>query len=219
MRPRVKVCCIQDREEAWTAIRAGADAIGLVGRGLSGPEVIEDDDRIAHIAQSVPPGVDAFLLTKEAEPDALAAQVRRCATAVVQICDAVSPACYDAVRATSPSVKIVQVVHVGGPEALEEARAIAPLVDAVLLDSGVPTGPNPVFGGTGKTHDWDVSAAIVDALDTPVWLAGGLRVSNVADAFAKVQPYGLDLCSGVRTDGRLDPEKVRAFLGITNTLG
>lgn len=211
MRARVKICCIQSRADAQLAVRAGADAIGLVGRGLSGPEVIEDDDRIAYIADSVPPFVSTFLLTREQDPDALAAQVLRCRTSTVQICDAVSPDAWAAVRAASPATRIVQVVHVSGAESIDEARELAPHVDAILLDSGTPSGDAPVFGGTGLTHDWSISARIVEALETPVILAGGLRATNVAEAIAKVRPFGIDLCSGVRENGMLDADRLKAF--------
>ena len=218
MRPRVKICCIQSEEEAAIAIGAGADAIGIVGRGLSGPEVIEDDERIAAIAATAPPGVDTFLLTRESDPQALARQVHTARCSVVQICDAVSPSAYEAVRELNPCVRIVQVVHVTGEGAIRQAAERAELVDAILLDSGSPSGPNPVFGGTGATHDWAISAAIVRLLDTPVFLAGGLNRENVIDAYSRVYPWGLDLCSGVRTDGALDAQKVQAFIARTRYL-
>jgi phosphoribosylanthranilate isomerase len=216
--PRLKICCIQDEAEAALAVSVGADLLGLVGRGLSGPEVIDDDDRIAAIADAVPPGVVAVLLTREADPDALAAQVVRTRVGAVQICDAVPPAAWAAVRRAAPGVRILQVVHVGGPDALDDARAVAPHVDAVLLDSGTPQGATPAYGGTGKTHDWSISAAIVRAIDRPVFLAGGLTADNVAEAWATVRPFGLDLCTGVRTGGRLDPAKLTAYVAAARAL-
>lgn len=218
MRPRVKVCCILTPEEAALAVDAGADAVGLVGPGLSGPEV-RTEDEIARIAATVPPPVATFLLTRLADPSALAAQVRRCGTSVVQICDAVTPEAWSAVRAAAPSVKIIQVVHMSAADPMAEALAAAPHVDALLLDSGTPAGPNPVYGGTGHTHDWRLSRAIVAASPRPVWLAGGLRPENIVEAWETVRPFGLDLCSGVRSNGRLDPARVRAFLDTARTLG
>lgn len=218
MRPRLKICCIQDVAEARAAIAAGADCLGLVGRGLSGPEVIDDDDHIAAVAASVPPGVTPWLLTREVDPDVVVARVRHTRVGAVQLCDAAVPEVWRALRTELPNVRIVQVVHVQGPEAVDQARAVAPHVDAVLLDSGAPAGPTPTFGGTGATHDWAISARIVAALDTPVWLAGGLRTANVAEAYATVRPYGLDLCSGVRRDGRLDPDEAARFGAVTLAL-
>jgi phosphoribosylanthranilate isomerase len=218
MRPRVKMCCIQSAEEVDIAVRAGADAIGLVGRGLSGPEVIEDDEVIRAIAATVPAGVASFLLTREQDPDRLAAQVVRCSTSVVQLCDAVDPAAWRAVRRQAPWVRILQVVHVSGEEAVEQALAAAPHVDGLLLDSGAPSGPSPVYGGTGQTHDWSVSARIVAQSSVPVWLAGGLRADNVAEAWRIVRPFGLDLCSGLRTAGALDPLKAERFMAAVARL-
>ncbi|MEL6945686.1 MAG: phosphoribosylanthranilate isomerase, partial [Bacteroidota bacterium] len=94
------------------------------------------------------------------------------------------------------------------------AIEIAPQVDALLLDSGNPNLKVKTLGGTGKTHDWNLSCQIVDAVDVPVYLAGGLKTENVADAIAMVQPYGLDLCSGVRTNGYLDKEKLTQFMNV-----
>ncbi|MEL7362634.1 MAG: hypothetical protein AAFN13_11225, partial [Bacteroidota bacterium] len=97
------------------------------------------------------------------------------------------------------------------PDELAEAARVAPHVDALLLDSGRPSAAIPELGGTGRTHDWSLSRRIVEAVDTPVFLAGGLRASNVGEAIRAVRPFGIDLCSGVRTDGALDPVKLGAF--------
>ena len=78
---------------------------------------------------------------------------------------------------------------------------LAARVDALLLDSGRPDAQVKTLGGTGLTHDWALSAEIVAQVDRPVFLAGGLRESNVAEAIAQVKPFGVDLCSGVRTEG------------------
>jgi phosphoribosylanthranilate isomerase len=217
MRPRVKICCILDEEEAALAVRAGADCVGLVGPGLSGPEV-RDEVTIARIARTLPPPVGGVLLTRERAPDALVAQVRRCAAPWVQICDEVSSEAWSALRANTPNVRILQVVHVDGPEAIARAAQTAPFVDAILLDSGTPSGPNPVYGGTGRTHDWSISRDIVRTCGRPVFLAGGLRPENVADAWATVRPFGLDLCSGVRVAGRLDADRLRDFFDAVSRL-
>lgn len=208
-RTRVKICCIGSEAEARTAIETGADALGLVAEMPSGPGTISDD-RIEAIARGVPPGVDSFLLTSRTAPDAVVEHVLGCRTSVVQLVRAVDPEVYAALRARAPNVRIVQVVHVEGEASLAEARRVGGSVDAVLLDSGRPSASE--FGGTGRVHDWAVSAAIVEALDVPVYLAGGLRAENVGEAIRQVRPYGLDLCSGVRTDGALDAVKLQAFM-------
>ena len=111
-----------------------------------------------------------------------------------------------------PGVAIVQVIHVNGMESVEEAISVTPHVDALLLDSGNQSLATKVLGGTGQTHDWHVSAEIRRSVRAPVFLAGGLRASNVRDAIRQVDPWGLDVCSGVRTDGRLDRAKLDAFI-------
>lgn len=211
MRTRVKVCCIASANEAKMAIRAGADAIGLVAEMPSGPGPIPDE-LIAEIASSIPPGVDSFLLTSETEPESVVAHVRRCGTSVVQLVDTVPRKTYAALREACPGVRIVQVIHVEDEGAIEQARDVASLVDAILLDSGCPGAEKPELGGTGRVHDWVVSARVVREAAAPVFLAGGLNVENVRSAIGQVAPYGVDLCSGVRTAGTLDEELLSKFM-------
>lgn len=85
-------------------------------------------------------------------------------------------------------------------------------MDAILLDSGNPTLAVKELGGAGRTHDWSVSRAIVESVRVPVYLAGGLRAENVGAAVEAVRPVGVDVCTGVRTDGRLDDLKLQAFI-------
>jgi phosphoribosylanthranilate isomerase len=207
---RVKICCIATQEEAALAVGHGAAALGLVGRMPSGPGVIEDR-LIAQIARTVPPPVATFLLTSETEAEAIVDHARRCGTNTVQLVDAVELSVYEAIRRALPHLKIVQVIHVSGPESVTDARARAPLVDALLLDSGRPNAAVRELGGTGRTHDWSLSREIVAAVERPVFLAGGLRPENVAQAIRQVRPFGVDLCTGVRRDGRLDPERLQSF--------
>ena len=86
------------------------------------------------------------------------------------------------------------------------------VAEALLLDSGRPPAPVRGFGGTGRTHDWRISRSICDLVAVPVYLAGGLYLENVAEAVRAVRPFGVDACSGLRTEGRLDPVKVAAFM-------
>ena len=207
---RVKVCCIQDREEASLAVRAGASALGLVSEMPSGPGVIAEE-AIAEIAALAPPAVATFLLTCRTDPDALVEQAARTRVSTIQICDRPAPGAYAALRRALPALKIVQVVHVVGEEAVGEARAAAEEADAVLLDSGNPGLAVKELGGTGRRHDWAISARVREGVAVPVFLAGGLDAGNVAEAVRTVRPYALDVCSGVRTQGRLDPERLAWF--------
>lgn len=209
-RPRVKICCVASAEEARAAVECGASAVGLVSEMPSGPGVIAED-LIAEIASRVPPPVATFLLTCRQEAAAIVAQQRRCRVNTIQLCDRVAPEVHAELRARLPGVSLVQVVHVAGEESFEEALAVAPRVDALLLDSGNQSLAVKELGGTGRVHDWRISRRIRDAAPVPVFLAGGLNPSNVAEASAAVRPFGLDVCSGVRTGGKLDVDKLRAF--------
>lgn len=189
----------------------GATALGLVGPMPSGPGVISNEE-IAEIAAQVPSTVETFLLTSETKAENIIAHHKIAPTTTLQLVDALEGRRYEVIRGALPEVKIVQVLHVLGEETIQEAIEIAPQVDALLLDSGNPNLEVKTLGGTGKTHDWSISRRIVEAVDVPVYLAGGLKAENVAQAIREVQPYGVDLCSGVRTEGQLDKEKLRLFM-------
>ncbi len=210
MPTRLKVCCIASRAEAQIAIRYGASAIGLVSAMPSGPGPI-DEALIAEIALSVPPPVATFLLTCAVTADAIVDQVRRCRPSTLQLVDAVEPGVYAKLRRALPGIKLVQVIHVLDHASIAEARQAARRVDALLLDSGNPNLTVKELGGTGLAHDWRLSRQIVESVGVPVFLAGGLNPANVRDAMATVRPFGIDVCSGLRTDGRLDEGKLAAF--------
>jgi phosphoribosylanthranilate isomerase len=216
MRTRIKICCMASVEEAHLAIAAGADAVGLVGAMPSGPGPIADE-LIATIARRVPPPVASFLLTCETSAEAIADHVERTQPTTVQIVSHIEPAQSERLARLLPNVGRVQVIHVEDDRALELIDAYAPHVHAFLLDSGRPGAAIPEFGGTGRVHDWAVSAAFVRASRRPVFLAGGLTPQNAAQAVRQVKPFGLDLCSGVRTDGRLDGRKLEAFMSAVRT--
>jgi phosphoribosylanthranilate isomerase len=211
MRTQIKVCCVSSREEAAIAVRAGASAVGLVAHMPSGPGVISDD-RIAEIAVVVPPPVSRFLLTSRTDGEAIAAHARACRVDTVQIVDAVPDDSYAILRARVPWIRIVQVLHVENESIVDEAARVAPFVDAILLDSGRPSAAVRELGGTGRVHDWALSRRVVERTPRPVFLAGGLRAENVERAIAEVRPYGLDVCSGVRTNGRLDAAKLDTMI-------
>ena len=213
--PRVKICCIASVEEAWMAIEAGASALGLVSAMPSGPGPIPED-LIAEIAATIPPGISSFLLTCLQDATSIIAQQRRLRVNTIQICDRLTEGSYQDLRDALPGISLVQVVHVTGPEAIDEAIAVAPHVDAVLLDSGNQSLAIKELGGTGRTHDWSLSWKIRESIEAPLFLAGGLNPSNVAAAIREVQPYGIDVCSGLRTNGHLDREKLKQFFTRMN---
>lgn len=207
MKPRVKICCIGSVEEAWTAIRHGASALGLVSEMPSGPGVISEA-LIAQIAAAVPPSVSSFLLTSKQDATAIVRQQRRCGANTVQICDRLESGTYGELREAMPGIALVQVIHVSGEGSIKEAVSIAPQVDAILLDSGDQSLKIKELGGTGRAHDWSISKRICEAVDKPVFLAGGLNAGNILEAIRLVGPFAIDVCSGVRTEGKLDEAKL-----------
>jgi phosphoribosylanthranilate isomerase len=206
----VKVCCIQDLGEAQLAISAGASAIGLVSAMPSGPGPI-DEAEIARIAAAVPAPTETFLLTALIQAEAIAEQQRRCGTTAVQLVDQVPESELRRLRQLLPGTRLVQVIHVAGPESVDEAQAAAVFVDALLLDSGNPRLAVKELGGTGRVHDWTHSRRICEKAGIPVLLAGGLHPGNARLAMDSVRPAGLDVCSGLRPDGRLDAGKLKDF--------
>ena len=207
----VKICCITSQQDADLAIAAGADALGLVSHMPSGPGVIPDD-RIREIAAWVPTGVRTFLLTSRSDPREIAEQVQDAGVNTVQVVDALALGAYAVLRALVPRVRLVQVIHVRGLESVDEALLLAPKVDELLLDSGDPTAAVKELGGTGRTHDWSLSRRIAEQAGVPVWLAGGLHAGNVRAALETARPQGVDLCSGVRVDGKLSAERLAGFM-------
>lgn len=208
---RIKVCCMQSVEETRLAIRYGAAALGFVSAMPSGAGIV-DEETIASITPHVPPPIATFLLTSSLDADHIIEQQRRCNCNTLQLVDAVPLSAYAKLRRALPGVRIVQVIHVTGEESLAEAQEVAAHADALLLDSGNPKLTVKELGGTGRTHNWAISRQIVATVPVPVFLAGGLNPGNAAAAVEAVRPFGLDVCSGLRIDGKLDESKLAAFM-------
>lgn len=211
MRTRIKICCISSIAEAKMAIDHGADALGLVGKMPSGPGPIADE-LITEIAKTICPPIASFLLTSEQSSAAIIDHIKRTGVNTVQIVDELVTGNYIHIRNELPYVRIVQVIHVTGEESIEQALQVYQYVDAILLDSGNPKATIKTLGGTGNTHNWRISRELVKAVDVPVFLAGGLNANNVKDAIESVQPFAVDICSGVRTNGKLDAAKLSDFI-------
>lgn len=207
---RVKICCISSHSEAHTAIKYGASAIGLVSKMPSGQGVISDK-KISHIAKAIPPGVASFLLTCQTNASEIISQHRKFRTNTLQLVDKVSFTVYRSLREQLPGISIVQVIHVVNTDSIEYSIKVSAHVDALLLDSGNPDLEIKELGGTGRVHDWKLSKKICQSVDIPVYLAGGLNAENVRRAIDFVEPFGVDLCSGVRTSGVLDEKKLELF--------
>ena len=215
-KPRVKICCITSVKEAWLAIKYGASAVGLVSEMPSGPGPISEE-LIAKITKTLPPSVSSFLLTSKQDPTEIIAQHRRCRTNVIQLVNRILINDYRKLWEALPGIDLVQVVHVIGEEAVDEAIAVAPYVNGILLDSGNPNFVVKQLGGTGRTHNWSVSKRIREQVKIPVFLAGGLEPNNVMEGLRQVQPFAVDVCNGVRTDNKLDECKLSAFFQAVNS--
>ncbi len=208
---RVKICCISSDDEARMAIEFGASAIGLVGKMPGGPGPISDE-LIRSIAKTVPPPIATFLLTSETSVNRIIEHHHRTNTNTIQIVDSLYTGTYRQLKEALPGVKIVQVIHVIDEKSVDEALEISGMVDAILLDSGNPNLKIKELGGTGRVHNWKLSRKIREGSKCPVFLAGGLNPENVRQAIDEVQPFAVDVCSGVRTDGRLDRKKLELFI-------
>ncbi|HEX2920187.1 MAG TPA: phosphoribosylanthranilate isomerase [Bacteroidales bacterium] len=211
MKVRIKICCISSINEALTAIESGADALGLVGKMPSGPGPISDE-LIKEIAHAIPPPVASFLLTSETSASGIIKHHRRVNTNTIQIVDLLSEGNYSQIKEALPSVKIVQVIHVIDFKSVDLAIRLSENVDAILLDSGNPNLAIKELGGTGRVHNWKLSRLIRDNSKCPIFLAGGLNPDNVRQAIEEVNPYAVDICSGIRTNGVLDKNKLSTLM-------
>lgn len=176
------------------------------------------DERIAEIAATVPPAIGTFLLTSRQRVADIIEQQRFCRTNTIQLCDHLAAGTHRDLKGALPGISVVQVIHVTGPESVEEAVQAAPHVDAILLDSGNQKLAVKELGGTGRTHDWTLSRAIRERIGIPLFLAGGLTPENVGQAIEGVGPFALDVCSGVRRDGKLDAARLKRFFSAVRNV-
>ena len=210
MRKRIKICCISSILESKIAIKFGADALGLVSNMPSGPGVISDR-LITEIIKTIPPPISSFLLTSRINAGGIISQHKKINSNTIQLVDAVDFETYKILKKKLPTVKLVQVIHVLDEHSVEDALVISEYVDALLLDSGNPNLDVKILGGTGITHNWALSRKICELSKAPVFLAGGINAENVKQANDEVNPFGFDLCSSVRSNGKLDEFKLGAF--------
>jgi phosphoribosylanthranilate isomerase len=217
MKIKVKICCISDIEEAKNALEFGADILGLVAKMPSGPGTIEDN-MIATIVKNIPSETTTFLLTPKTNPFEIIEHQRLTGTNCIQLVDTVKIEDYKILRENLHNIRLIQVIHVTGEESIEDAKKYAKVADMILLDSGNPNLKIKELGGTGRVHNWELSRKIVASISKPVFLAGGLNPENIRQAIETVKPDGVDLCSGVRTDGKLDLKKLKQFFEIIKNL-
>jgi len=212
---KIKICCIGSHNEARLAADAGASCIGLVSAMPSGPGVI-DEATIAAIIKRTPSTIETVLLSSKTDYKEIAQQVNTCRPDFLQLVDRVEQSVIDRLRKKFAALSIMEVLHVTGAIGQHRAQYRTSNADLLLLDSGNPALAVKELGGTGRVHDWRISADIVRDAPIPVFLAGGLDQNNVAAAIECVNPFGVDVCSGVRSEGQLDAGKLHAFTTAAN---
>lgn len=207
---RVKICGLTSERDVTTVVDAGADALGfIVDVPVDSPRELTAD-RAAELVASVPPFASTVLVTMPESAERAVELVERVQPDTVQLHGDLSPAAASAVSERVPA-NTIKAVDADEPE---RCAAYVDAVDALLVDSADAKGG----GGTGETHDWTRTAAVAADLDAPVVLAGGLTPENVVAAVETVDPYGVDVASGVEhetatEDGsRKDPDAVEQFV-------
>jgi len=209
---KVKICCIKSKIELRKVIDEGVRDLGFVSQMPSGPGII-DDQTIKELALYAPKDVNTFLLTSRKTSKAVIQQWSHCRTTTIQLCWPFSSESLHQIEQALPDVNIVPVLHVNGTTSLKKAHQMLQTNHSILLDTGNPKAKIPTLGGTGATHNWGISQKIRRAWPhREIWLAGGLNAANVQIAIRNVDPSGVDVCSGVRTNDQLDFSKLRAFL-------
>ena len=231
---RVKLCGIRSRADLAIALNAGADAVGFIVGARHRTEDALSAEAAAALVAGLPPFVSSVMVTHLQQATPIVDLARQVGATTLQLQDALAPEELQAIRRALPGVKLIKAVHVGmgqagtgevgtgeadddaGPQALAEAMAFEPLVDALLLDSRTADR----IGGTGLPHDWSISRRIVVQCRRPVILAGGLRPENLQAALQAVQPAGVDVNSGIEDGGgHKDPQRAEAFLRICRSWG
>ena len=209
---KVKICGITNSRDALAAISCGADAVGfLVGQVHHSTGRFIGAEKAAEIVATLPPFCSTVLVTHLSRPDEVVRAVELANVNTVQLHGDTTPDEALAVKQQLPYLKTYKVIHVQDAEAIQGAKEYTGAVDAVVLDTVIKeTGQ---VGGTGRTHDWNISKKVVEAVSLPVILAGGLNPDNVMEAIKTVHPYAVDVNSGVsQNDGTKDFQRLKLFI-------
>lgn len=214
--PMIQVAGIRSLAEAQMLVEAGVTHLGMP----LGPGVREQDvtlDQAAEIVAALSNQAVFVVITYLTDPAAVVALCREVGVTAVQLHDELDPSKVAEMKLHMPGLFVIKSLVVGeGTDVVEMARVHAEHADAFLTDTYDPaTGAR---GATGRTHDWQVSQAVVRAVSRPVILAGGLGPANVAEALRATGAAGVDAHTGLEdAQGRKDPTKVRRF--VTEALG
>jgi phosphoribosylanthranilate isomerase len=197
---RVKICGITRVRDAIAAVEAGADAVGLMF--YEGSRRWVSLDRARELAGVLPAGMERVGVFVDADEATIRKAIEVCALSILQFHGVESPE----FCARFAPLKVWKAFRVSDASVLETMASFA--TDAWLLDTAVPGQ----LGGSGQRFDWEL-AVRAKAMGRPIVLAGGLTPENVHEAMQQVQPYAVDVSSGVETaPGIKDPAKMRAFV-------
>ncbi|MGE5328340.1 MAG: phosphoribosylanthranilate isomerase [Deltaproteobacteria bacterium] len=206
---RVKICGIKRIEDALKAIEFGADAIGLLIKTQSKNSI--DENTAREIVRTLPPFCSSVMVVITTDIKEIVELSRYIGVTAIQLHGENSPEDILNIKRELPFVKIIKTLHVTNIETINNCKKYFKIADAILLDSTNFSGG--AVGGTGLTHDWSISRKIVEESPIPVILAGGLNPENVAEAVKIVEPYGVDVQSGVNgEDGFKDYAKLERFI-------
>ena len=206
---KIKICGIRSKEDIMVASYEGADAVGfIIGVTHKTEDALSVED-VNRLVKYVPPFVTPVLVTHFTSPDAIAALAVATKIRTLQLQGGILPEDIARIRKKIWNVTIIKAIHVVSERSINIAKQYSEVADMILLDSVTEDR----LGGTGITHDWSISARIVREVNIPVILAGGLTPDNVEEAIRVVNPYGVDVNTGVKgKNGGKDPEKVRSFI-------
>jgi len=211
---KVKICGITNTNDARMAAKFGADALGfLIGIRHKSEDVILPEEA-KKIISACPPFVTTVMVTHLLESESIISLFREIGTTAIQLHDEIKLDEIKAIRKALPTVRLIKAVHITDlKESLRRARIFERIVDAIVLDT--INLKEDRIGGTGLTHDWQISKQIKESVSIPIILAGGLNPSNVQEAIRTVRPYAVDVNTGVkkdRYDRVKDPAKLKDFI-------
>ena len=205
---KVKICGVTNREDAHLVVDSGADMLGMiVDVPVETPRKISIE-KAEELAKGIGDAINIVVVLCPRSVEEVETVVRRLEPFGVQMHGFESNAFLRDVREVLPDVKLIKTVHVDEQGTVHGVMPEEDYVDFILLDTF-----SVQIGGTGKTHRWDISRKIVEDSIIPVILSGGLTPENVGDAIKEVNPYGVDVASGVESSGgRKSKEKVLQFM-------
>jgi phosphoribosylanthranilate isomerase len=206
-RVRVKICGITSLEDLKVAIEAGADAVGFIVDVPQSPRNLPIR-KAQELIRAPPVFVETVTVTVPRNLNRLEKICKMLNPDLVQVHGSSVP--HKEIRECLLDRRLIGVVQAEPNFTVDTALEAAKIFDAVLVDSHVPD----MYGGTGKTHDWELSRRVRDAIDPkPLILAGGLTLENVKEAIRLVKPYAVDVSSGVESHpGIKDRNKVFEFI-------